>query len=192
MRSLAAHPREGAGLVALRVVALCVVALVRCAGEERAPAPPEDWQPQALPLTEMTWSATPAEVDPFSSRTGRASAPCASQWPLVEGSFLEFITRGCSAMTVEAPLGFRIPAGVRVRALLSHTIVVADEPATGYMGIAFGEEVVVLHAVTLPGPAQAYTLEGTLRQAASPGAMLRLHVSNHGANSWRFHRVELE
>jgi len=140
----------------------------------------------AISLVAPRWSATAPEDDPFEAVTGRVSNQCSAWQPVVEGSILEFSTRACDAMTVEAPLGVNLPAGTTLQLETTHAILTADAPSTGYLGLAIGDEVLVERDVPIPGPASAYTNAVVIERAASASDLIRLHVSNHGPNSWRF------
>ncbi|TVR04139.1 MAG: hypothetical protein EA398_03035 [Deltaproteobacteria bacterium] len=139
-----------------------------------------------IALVTPTWSATAPEEDPFAPLVGRVSNRCTAWQPAVEGSILEFSTRACDAMTVEAPLGIDLPAGTRIHLATTHAILTAEAPSTGWIGLAIGDQVLVARDVPIPGPASAYADTAVLPCAASATQPLRLHVSNHGPNSWRF------
>lgn len=139
-----------------------------------------------ISLVAPAWSATAASEDPFVARTGRESNRCPVWQPVVEGSLLEFSTRACDAMTVETPLAQDLPACTALRLDTTHAILTADAPSMGHIGLALGPEVLVHREVPIPGPAAAYADIVVLPNAVSAGTPLRLHVSNHGPNSWRF------
>lgn len=139
-----------------------------------------------LVLVGRNWEATALDDDPFAATTARQSNQCSAWWPTDEGALLEFDTNFCAAMTVEDTLGHALPPGTRLVLTTSHAIVLADAPATGYLGLAIDDQVLVLRPVAIPGPAGAYVDEVVLPHAVNADARLRLHVSNHGANTWRF------
>ena len=82
-------------------------------------------------------------------------------------------------------------AGEELQIRIWHSELNADEPAIGYVGLAIGEDIVWEGEVSIPS--EAGPLEGTitLTDSIELGEPLRVHVHNHGENTWTLLQLEI-
>jgi len=67
----------------------------------------------------------------------------------------------------------------------------ASEPALAHLAVWLEDSVLWETEVPIPAASEMYEVELPLPHAASPGALLGLHLHNHGFNSWRLVELEL-
>ncbi len=107
----------------------------------------------------------------------------------VEGATLEVDTGACSLAVLEQPLLADVRPSDTLEVVFWHNQLVAEEPAEGHLALLIDGEVIFERAIAIPSEPQAYTEEVT-GVAAEPGALLQLHLHNHGANSWNLLHLE--
>ena len=73
-----------------------------------------------------------------------------------------------------------------------HGTLAAAEPATGHMSIWIGEEEIWRIEPDIPSESVIYEEELRAPADTPQGTLIRLHVHNHGANSWRMGRLQPE
>ena len=62
----------------------------------------------------------------------------------------------------------------------------APEPATAHVAVLFGDEVQWELEIPIPSYAYVYTETFQATRALAPGEPIRLHLHNHGQNTWIF------
>jgi hypothetical protein len=148
-------------------------------GWTRSTATPRDmWEPdeQLAAMAAEQWG-------PFS--------PCTSEVPTLEENLIEFNTTGCAAYSSHAPLPVAIPAGSVIELVISHSTLFAPTSAEGRMLVRWEGQDLITWTRSIPGPTDIATTYWRTERAWEAGAMLGVHVSNHGANSWYLIAVNL-
>ncbi|MFT5583598.1 MAG: hypothetical protein ACI9VR_001176 [Cognaticolwellia sp.] len=149
--------------------------LLACAGD-----PPQDSGPRLL-VDADTWQILDDTQDPI----GPAPEPCGAAGVQVESGVIEVLTDACPWVTLGQPSLTNLKAGDTISLLAWHGTLAAPEPATGHMSIWIGEEEIWRIEPDIPSEAVIYEEQLTAHDSAPEGTMIRLHVHNHGANSWR-------
>lgn len=141
------------------------------------------------------WTVIAAEVDPFASAERPAAdvCPASDSGPELtpDGVWFEVSTEGCAWFTGAQPLAVALAAGDEVRVRFIHGEVEVGE--TDYeLAIALGEPMKVVWSKTVLKGAGEATFDETftLAEAYAAGVPVRLHLSNHGANTWQLAVLE--
>lgn len=156
------------------------LALGACADEERAPPRVVD---QERLVDASGWRALEPWEDPwFDERVGLES--CSTHLPIVEDAFLEFDTKRCSSFSVERGTLHDVRPGDRIDILLWHAVLLADAPSVGVVILEMAGEERWRLEVPIPSP-PAYIAESfAVDFSMEVGDPIRLHVRNHGANTY--------
>lgn len=142
------------------------------------------------PLVDVqAWQVVDAPDDPFPDRPD--DFRCGAGGAHVEGLVYEIETDRCAYVTATQPSLRRVRVGDRVRVVMWHLTLVADEPADAHMAVAIGDHVVAEERMQLPFPPRLLTVEWTAPEGFPAGTPVFLHAHNHGANSYRFGEVTL-
>lgn len=137
------------------------------------------------------WSATPVAEDPWrAERPGEPTCPAELGWRAEAGG-LEVDTGACDYLSVSQPLAVAITAGQPLRITAWWQNLIAPSPSQGHLALAIDGEVVWEEWVEIPGSADARDVEVAAPEDAEPGALITLHLHNHGANTWRFQGLAL-
>lgn len=137
------------------------------------------------------WSATAAVDDPWRhERPDTPVCPVEESWR-VEAGGLEVDTGACDYLSVSQPLVRAITAGQPLRVTAWWQNLIAEDLGQGHLAVSIDGEVVWEEWVDIPGPADAREIEVAAPADAEPGALVTLHLHNHGANTWRFQGLAL-
>jgi hypothetical protein len=170
--------------VLFRAGVLGTVALVAC-GDDAGSAPTDgDAGAQAgrnLLAVEAFVSPEPG-VDRDADERG---AGCALGAPRVEDGTLEFETNDCVFFWAGVPLVSPVNAGERLTLVTTHGTLAARSPAEAHLRIDLDDEVIIDRTVPIPSPDAIVVDTITPARAHAAGSRLRVHLHNHGANSWR-------
>ena len=140
----------------------------------------------------LLWQPVPLEDDPF-----KEYAPDEVLCPIggyeVEGEgadqILEVDTTICNFVTLEQPLRRSLRMGDTLEWSMWHLTLVFTEPAQAFVFLTIGEHTLWEKTMPIPSPAAAYSRQLTVPADIEAGAPIRIHVHNHGNNSWRFHKL---
>lgn len=142
------------------------------------------------------WAPIPPEDDPWPGGAG-----CSAEATRLEGDVLELDTGLCAHISVQQVILGEVREGERLALLAWHApLTLSSGPAEGAdtsgaeeSGGAEGWMVLTLDGQPLwelrrpiPSGPTVEAREDILGIAAPEGALLRLHVENHGANTWNF------
>jgi hypothetical protein len=167
-----------------RVSFLCVVigALAAALG---CPEPEPEPEPAALVRADAWVRVTDPSVDAFAGLRP-AAAVCADTGYYLDPLTMSFeVDTGlCDYLTVTQPTLTALAAGDTVAVELYHGQLAAPTPSQGYAGLALGGSIVWSIEVPIPGEAGTVTGRFTVEEALPAGAMVQMHIHNHGANSW--------
>ena len=120
-----------------------------------------------------------------------ADAPCDEAGYYVDPLSMSFEvqTSLCDYLTVAQAISAPVYAGDRIAIAASHDTLVAPAPSQGYMGLALDGEIIWELDVPIPASAEVYMDELVLDRDIPAGAVLQLHVHNHGENTWELQSV---
>lgn len=180
-----------------RVLGACLIlGALACDSSERSAqegAAPQDAGPDQeeaapvlheAPLVDHTaWRNYAPELDPLPAHQPDAIDCSIAGWFIERGS-LEVSTQDCNYLLVEHPALLGIPEGTEVALELVYFDLLAPEPATAHVALFFSDE--MQWELEVPIPQYAYVHEVRFR-ATRPlalGEPIRLHLHNHGQNTW--------
>lgn len=154
-------------------------------GCEASSDPPED--PVTLPLarTDAWTRVTNESVDVFADQRP-VDAVCDDAGyffdPITQ--VLEIETDRCDYLTVQQPALEPIEAGDKIEIWGYHDLLLADDPAQGYMGLAIDGQLLWEYRVQIPSGPRTIEGEFLVDRDFPAGSDVQLHVHNHGPNSW--------
>lgn len=157
---------------------------VACAGgRPDDPVPPE----YALLTRTEAWTVATGLTDPWSAE----EPPNPACEPIYYGPTVELTepsfsiqTDFCSPITIVQPLAAAVEPGDHLCFRVWHDELWAREPATGEIELRIDGTPLRDWSVPIPGPRDVI-LDAWDAEAAIPaGAMVQLHLRNHGINSW--------
>ncbi|MGB0639571.1 MAG: hypothetical protein ACPGTU_09570 [Myxococcota bacterium] len=131
------------------------------------------------------WVMLPESDDPYPDHRGDYD-DCDPGGILPEDGVLEINTNDCGYAIVGQPLASDIVAGDWVELLMYHSALAAiDEPAEAHFSLWIGENLYWERTFAIPLAAEVYPVPITVDWSAEAGTPVRLHLHNHGGNSWR-------
>lgn len=160
-----------------RAVAVAVVVLAAC--EPREPGPLSD--PGA-------WALRTGGGDPFPAhRFDYADCDFAEQGAFyAEDGVLEVDTGTCGYLVLEQPSTRPVGRGDLVEWTISHSDLLAEEPAEAHVAISVGDDVLWSWTTPIPSLSEVLVQRAAAPARAPTGTPLRIHIHNHGDNRWRF------
>jgi hypothetical protein len=129
------------------------------------------------------WMPAMPSADPVPEHRP-ADASCDVGFGLEYGTF-EIDTGLCTYAVFEQPAMHDIPAGTDVRVIVVHDHLFAPEPAMAHIVFTIGDAVAFEKDVDVPGPYGLLDEIWVADQDIPIGTPVRLHLHNHGVNSWR-------
>ena len=141
---------------------------------------------ETLPLVEFDrWVLLDPALDPSPShRTSEHS--CDPGGVIPEEDVLEVNTNDCGYAVVGQPSLHPIVSGDNLELLMYHSALSAiDEPAEGHFSVWIGSTLLWEINVDIPAAAEIYVVPLTADFDADEGTNVRIHLHNHGGNSWR-------
>jgi hypothetical protein len=136
-------------------------------------------------LDQASWRPYDPALDPLRAHQPDPIDCDVAGW-FVEFGELEVDTGHCNYLLVEHPALRSLPAGSRVELELRHFDLNAPEVATAHVALLFADEVQWQTQVAVPGPASVAIVEFTSTRSLEQGDPIRLHLHNHGQNTWTF------
>lgn len=127
--------------------------------------------------------------DPLASHRPPDGA-CPEGSVLVEGGSIEVNTGICSYAWLQQPTLADLRAGDEVELVFWHSALVADGPAEGHIALWVDGEPLYDRVIAIPSDAAAYTETVSVPFSSAVGAIVTLHLHNHGVNTWNLLRVE--
>ena len=135
-------------------------------------------------VTAADWVLAPASADPMPGHIG--SEPCSPSGVYPELGGLEVDTELCPYALVQQPLAARVRRGDILSLNWYHSDLISDPPATGHLLLAVDGLIVYERDIEIPTDAQAYLDEWPAEESMDSGALVVLHLHNHGFNTWNF------
>lgn len=134
------------------------------------------------------WRAYPASEDPLESHQPDSIDCGLAGWYIEKFYYaapvLEVNTGFCNYALLEHPSLVTVRAGDAVTFELRYYDLNAAEPAQAHIAILFDDEVQWQTQVAIPSPAAANTYTWTATRDLAAGEPIRLHLHNHGQNTW--------
>lgn len=149
------------------------------------PDPPED--PVTLPLVQAdAWARlTNEDLDVFAGERPD-DAVCDDEGYFVDPikQVLEIETELCDYLTAHQPTLEPIEVGDTVEVWGYHDLLLSDEPAEGYFGLAIDGQVLWEYRVDIPSGPMVIGEEFVSDRDFSSGSDIQVHIHNHGPNTW--------
>jgi hypothetical protein len=194
--------RENLGVRVL-FVSVTVFTQVDCS-ERSSPSVDARVEERTLPSSARTtivplidqghWRAYPADQDPLGDHQP-SIVDCGPAGYYVEPDLfvdplLEIDTTYCNYTLLEHPASHAVAAGDTVRFELRHYDLVAPEPARAHIAWVFQDALEWETLLPIPSSAKAEHFEWMARHALAEGDPIRLHLHNHGQNTWQIVKLE--
>lgn len=142
-------------------------------------------------VTGENWSFVSQDNDPY--RTGDTDAPpCTRIAFRPEYGGVELDTGICNHITLSQPASVAVAQGATIYITGWHSTLVSEEMGMGQMRVMLGAQEIWSIESPIPGPAQSFDVEIINPVELTPGDLVYVHVSNHGANTWNILRIETE
>ncbi len=119
-----------------------------------------------------------------------AGGTCPDGSVLVEGASVEIQSGICTYAWLQQPALVDLVAGEAVELVFWHSALVAESPAEGHLALYVDGEALYDRTVAIPADAAAYTETAVVATDSPQGAIVTLHLHNHGVNTWNLLRVE--
>jgi len=129
------------------------------------------------------WHNFAAELDPLKSHQPATIACDIAGW-YIEREQLEISTADCNYALLEHPALLAVAAGSEVLLELWHFDLNAPEPAEAHVAVLFGDKLQWETFIAIPSPGNVQQISFRATRALAPGDAVRLHLHNHGQNSW--------
>jgi hypothetical protein len=129
------------------------------------------------------WRRYDAAADPLSSHQPAVPSCAASATFLEYGSF-EVDTTRCNYVLSEHPAQLAIAAGTQVKLELLHYDLTASEPAEAHIALLFGDALQWETHIPIPRAGDVIKASFQATQALSLDEPIRLHLHNHGGNTY--------
>lgn len=138
----------------------------------------------------LDWRRYDAAVDPLKSHQP-LEIKCFESATYVEYGAFEVDTTRCNYLLAYTPALRAVPAGTVLRFNLLHYDLLAPQPAEAHVALLFGNE--LQWEQTIPIPAAGDQVETTFRStvALSFQDPIRLHLHNHGGNTYLLVALEV-
>lgn len=125
---------------------------------------------------------TPDPIDP--------DVTCGEDALQLEEGLVEVDTTLCGTVTLTQPSLARVREGDALDLFAFHSALSAAEPGEGHMAIWLDGTLLWEVRPPIPSTELIYLETVTAAALAPAGSEVRLHIANHGGNSWRFVSLE--
>ncbi|HCP44674.1 MAG TPA: hypothetical protein DIU15_01370 [Deltaproteobacteria bacterium] len=144
---------------------------------------PADQEPDVALVDHLSWMTTPTTSDPLAQhRPGEVSCPETS-WAEEDGT-LEVDTTTCNYLSLDQPSAAAVAAGQRVRIVLWHDRLDAEQPGQAHAAITLSDQTIWERLIPIPSDAAVYDEQVTITMGANQSVPVGLHLHNHGDNTW--------
>ena len=131
------------------------------------------------------WSQLSADMDPFPGHL-RPTHSCDPDGILPEDGVIEVNTNDCGYAVLGQPISADIQPGDWVELLMYHSALSSvDTPAEGHFSLWLGDAEFWGRTIPIPAAAEIYLVPLQVDWSLEAGAQARIHIHNHGGNSWR-------
>jgi hypothetical protein len=108
-----------------------------------------------------------------------------------ERNALEIDTRYCNYALVAAPAKLAVSKGTTIEIALHHFDLNAPEPATAHLALLFDRDVQWETTIGIPSTAAVLHVSFEATRDLAEGEPVRLHLHNHGQNTWTLSSVRV-
>lgn len=136
-------------------------------------------------LDHRGWQRYDASLDPLPTHQP-VEVVCRESATLYESEAYEIDTTRCNYLLAQHPSELDLPLGSRVQLSLLHYDLTAPEPAEAHLALLFGDSLQWETRVAIPSPANVIDQTFTTSKVLARGEPIRLHLHNHGGNTWLF------
>ena len=150
-------------------------------------------------IDQTAWVDTPEASDPLADHRPPMLDCGIAAWFLEAGdTVLEMDTGVCDYMSLEQPMLVGVEEGQTLGLEMFHFDLTAPEPAEAHIALLLGETVVWERVIPIPGgpggsaPAEVWQETFSSEVSAPAGTPLRLHLHNHGQNTWNLTEIWAE
>jgi hypothetical protein len=140
-------------------------------------------------MVAWAWGDPAVAADPLPDHRA-AGGECPPGTALMEGGSFEVRTGTCTYGWFQQPALADLVPGDQVEIVFWHSSLVAEGPAEGHVALYVDGQPLFDKVVAVPSDPAAYTEVADVSFSAPEGAIVTMHVHNHGANDWNFLRVE--
>lgn len=131
------------------------------------------------------WSILDEHQDPYPTHR-TADHLCDPSGILPEDELLEINTNECGYAVLGQPLQADIEPGDTVELLMYHSALSArTQPAEAHFSLLIGDHDFWDINIDIPWQSEVYLIPIEVDWSAEEGALVRVHLHNHGGNSWR-------
>ena len=131
------------------------------------------------------WTQLSPDMDPFPDHR-RPDHDCDPDGVLPEDGVLEVNTNDCGYAVLGQPISADIQPGDWVELLMYHSALASVEsPAEGHFSLWLGDTEFWGRTITIPAAAEIYLVPIQVDWSLAAGTQARIHLHNHGGNSWR-------
>ncbi len=131
------------------------------------------------------WSILDDIQDPHPAHRTDAHV-CNESGILPEDEVLEINTNDCGYALVGQPLQASIETGDVIELLMYHSALSAiEQPAEAHFSLMVGDRAFWDITIDIPWQSEVYLVPIEVDWSAGAGTLVRLHLHNHGGNSWR-------
>lgn len=156
-----------------------------------APALDANVPPRNLPLIDhFEWQRYDAGLDPLAAHQP-ANVVCPATAALVEYDSFEVDTARCNYVLAWHPAIRDIAVGTTLQVTMLHYDLLAPEPATAHVAILFDDVLQWQTEIPIPSSGRAISETFTATRALRSGEPIRLHLHNHGGNTWLLHALDV-
>jgi ABC-type glycerol-3-phosphate transport system substrate-binding protein len=140
--------------------------------------------PEAQRLVDHAlWSTAQAADDPLAEHRPEPLECGIAGWYEELGE-LEVDTNFCDYADLTQPALVEIAAGSQLALTFRHYDLTAAAPAQAHIALLIGGDLIWEELIDIPGPAAVRMGSATIQKNYPQGAPVRLHLHNHGQNTW--------
>ena len=131
------------------------------------------------------WAVLESSDDPYPSH-GEPDEDCNTKGVNHEDGVVEVNTNDCSYALLGQDLRAEVLAGDWLDLMMYHSALAAvDTPAEGHFSPWVGDQQYWEANIPIPAAAEIYSVVMPVEWSALAGDPVRVHLHNHGGNSWR-------
>ena len=149
-----------------------------------------DAAPRARRLVNhLGWRSYPRELDPLATHQPSEIAGDGGA-PRVEFDSLEVDTSRCNYALLEHEALLAIAPGTPVELNLLHYDLFAEQPAEAHLALLFGDALQWETTIPIPSSGKGIAAKFIATRGLQVGDPIRLHLHNHGFNTWLLISIE--
>lgn len=173
-----------------RIVCVSLMVVSGCTSEPMTAERDASTAPVRTNLTlieQDRWHEYPAAEDPLASHQPDIVDCGPAGWyvePALDQVLLEIDTNFCNYALLEHPAAHAVARGDTVTFELRHYDLRAPEPTEAHVAWLFDNQLEWQTTIPIPSDAAVQTFEWRAKHAIAAGDPIRLHLHNHGQNTW--------